>query len=577
MFDEIPEKNTFSWNALLIGYSCNGMDLDTLSLFSHWLSSVSPVAKPDHFTVTCVLKSLSSLFPEWILAKMMHCFVIQNGFDSDIFVTNPLITYYLRCDDVTSARTLFDGAPERDVVTWNSMIAGYSHGGYYEDCKRFFTEMLNLEGLRPNGVTILSVLQACAQSNDLALGMDVHRLVVEDKIEIDLSLCNALITLYAKCGSLDYARELFDNMSEKDEITYGTIISGYMVHGFVDKALDLFHELENPGLSTWNAVISGLVQNNRCEGILELFRRMQSLGFRPNSVTLSSILPSLSHLSYMKGGREIHGYAIRNRFDRNIYVATALIDIYAKMGSLHDAQRIFYHLRARTVIVWTTIIAAHAVHGDAYTALDLFDDMLDGGTDPDPVTLTAVLTACGHSGMVDRAWENFDSMLVKYGFEPSLEHYACMVGVLGRAGKLSEAMQFISKMPIEPSAKVWGALLNGASVCGDIEIGKIACEHLFEIEPESTGNYVIMANLYSRAGRWDEAEEIRQRMNSLGLDKVPGNSWIEMSEGLHCFVAKDASNERMEEIYETLNGLIEVMREEGCGLTEEIDEESACD
>lgn len=575
MFDEIPNKNTFSWNALLIGYSFNGMDLDTLSLFSHWLSSVSPTAKPDHFTVTCVLKSLSSLFPEWILVKMMHSFVIQNGFDWDIFVINPLITYYLRCDDMASARTLFDGMPERDVVTWNSMISGYSQGGYHEDCKRLFTKMLNLEGLRPNGVTVLSVLQACAHSNDILLGLDVHRVVIENKIEIDLSLCNALITLYAKCGSLDYARELFDNMSEKDEITYGTLISGYMFHGFADKALDLFRKMKIPGLSTWNAVISGLIQNNHCEGVLELFREMQTLGFRPNSVTISSILPSLSHLSYMKGGRELHGYAIRNKFDRNIYVATALIDIHAKMGSLHEAQRIFDQLRERSVIVWTSIISAHAVHGDAYMALDLFEEMLDNGTHPDPVTFTAVLSACGHAGMVDKAWETFDSMLVRYGIEPSVEHYACMVGVLGRAGELSEAMKFISKMPMEPSAKVWGALLNGASVCGDIEIGKIAFDHLFEIEPECTGNYVIMANLYSRAGRWDEAEEIRQRMNSLGLDKIPGNSWIEMSEGLHSFVAKDVSNERAEDIYETLDGLVEVMREERCDLMDEMEKENA--
>ncbi|KAL7170004.1 hypothetical protein ACSBR2_034957 [Camellia fascicularis] len=576
LFDEIPHRNTFSWNALLIGYSFNNMYIETLELFCHWLSSQSASAKPDNFTITSVLKALSALFPDLKLAKMFHCFVVQNGFDSDTFVMNPLVTYYARCDDIGSARTLFDTMPERDLVTWNSMISGYSQEGYYEDCKRLFREMLGLEGLRPNGVTVVSVLQACAQSNDLVFGMDVHQFIISNEIEMDLSLCNSIIALYAKCGSFDYARELFENMSEKDEITYGAIISGYMVHGFVDQALDLFQEMKTPGLSAWNAVISGLVQNNRHEGVLELFREMQSFSLRPNSVTLSSILPSLSHFSNLKGGKEIHAYAIRNRFDRNIYVLTAIIDTYAKLGFLEGAQRVFEQSKDRSVIVWTAIISAHAAHGDANTALDLFDKMLNNGIMPDPVTFTAVLAACAHSGAVDEAWKNFDSMLGKYNIHPSVEHYACMVGVLSRAGQLSKAVEFISKMPFEPSAKVWGALLNGASVFGDVEIGKFVCDYLFEIEPENTGNYIIMANLFSRAGRWEEAEKVREKMKSIGLTKIPGSSWIETSVGLHSFIAKDVSNERTEEIYEMLDRLLGLMREEGYVLMDEFDEESIC-
>ncbi|GFZ02323.1 pentatricopeptide repeat (PPR) superfamily protein [Actinidia rufa] len=576
VFDQIPHRNTFSWNALLIGYSFNNLHIDALRLFSHWLSTISMAAKPDNFTVTSVLKALSSLFPELNLAKMFHCFVIQNGFDSDIFVMNPLVTYYSKCDDICSARKLFDTMPERDVVTWNSMIAGYSQEGYYEDCKRLYKEMLGLGDLRPNGVTVVIVLQACAQSNDLVFGIDVHQLIIANGIEMDLSLCNSLISLYAKCGSVDYARELFENMSEKDEITYGAIISGYMAHGFVDLALDLFQEMKSPGLSTWNAVISGLIQNNRHEGVLELFRELQSVNLMPNSVTLSSILPSLSHFSNLKGGKEIHAYAIRNSFDSNIYVATAIIDTYAKLGFLQGAQRVFDQSKYSSVIVWTAIISAYAAHGDANTALDLFDKMVNSGTQPDPVTFTAILAACAHSGMVDEAWENFDAMLVKYSIQPSVEHYACMIGVLSRAGKLSEAVEFISKMPIEPSAKAWGALLNGASVSGDVELGKFACDHLFEIETENTGNYIIMANLFSRAGRWEEAEKVREKMMSLGFKKIPGSSWIETSEGLQSFIVKDVSNERSEEIYGVLDGLLELMREEGYVLMDELDEESIC-
>ncbi|XP_058222071.1 pentatricopeptide repeat-containing protein At2g37310-like [Rhododendron vialii] len=576
VFDEIPHRNTFSWNALLAGYSFNDMHVETLKLFSNRLSSPSGFTKPDNFTITSVLKALSSLFPDLKLAKMFHAFVVQNGFDSDVFTMNPLVTYYSRCDDVASARKLFDAMPEKDIVTWNSMIAAYSQEGYYEDCKRLYREILDLEGLRPNGVTVLSVLQACGQSNDLLFGMDVHQFIVANDIEMDLSICNSLIALYAKCGSLDYARELLENMSEKNEVTYGAIISGYMVHGFVEQALDLFQEMKSPALSVWNAVISGLVQNNRPEGALELFREMPSSELRPNSVTLSSILLSVSHFSNLKGGKEIHAYAIRNSFYRNVYVTTAIIDTYAKLGFLYGAQRVFDQSKDRSVIVWTAIISAHAAHGDANAALDLHEKMLNNGTQPDPVTFTAVLTACSHSGVVDEAWKNFDAMLVKYRIQPTVEHYACMVGVLSRAGKLSEAVEFISKMPIEPSAKVWGALLNGASVFGDVELGMFVCDRLFEIEPENTGNYIIMANLFSRAGRWEEAEKVREKMKNLGLKKIPGSSWIETSGGLQTFIAKDVTNERTEEIYAMLDRLLYFMRDQGYVLMDEFDEEALC-
>ncbi|KAK3012960.1 hypothetical protein RJ639_008997 [Escallonia herrerae] len=257
VFDEIPHRNTFSWNALLIGYSSQNRHLETLKLFSTFLSSLSALAKPDNFTITCVLKALSSLLPDAKLAEMIHSFVKKNGFVSDVFVVNPLVTCYCRCDDIVSARNLFDEMPDRDIVSWNSMIGGYSQGGFYEDCKALFRDMLRLENVRPDEVTVVSVLQACAQPNDLVLGMDVHQFVVESKIEMDLTVCNTLISLYAKSGSIDYARDLFEEMSERDEVTYSAIISGYMANGFVDKAMDLFCKMEKPALSAWNAVISG--------------------------------------------------------------------------------------------------------------------------------------------------------------------------------------------------------------------------------------------------------------------------------------------------------------------------------
>ncbi|XP_057972263.1 pentatricopeptide repeat-containing protein At2g37310 isoform X2 [Malania oleifera] len=542
-------------------------------LLEMWPCIRSPQGvKPDNYTITCVLKALAAVYTDSSLGREIHSFVLRHGFDVDVFVINALITYYARCDDLGSARRLFDWMPEKDIVSWNSMIAGYSQGGYYDQCGSLYMEMIVSAGLRPDGMTLVSVLQACAQLKDLIFGMEVHKFVIENKIEMDLSVCNAVIGLYAKCGSLDYATELFEEMSERDEITYGSIISGYMVHGFVHKAMGLFREMKKPALSTWNAVISGLVQNGQHIGILELVREMLASGFRPNAVTLSSILPAYSYFSNLKGGKQIHGYAVRNNYFHNIYVATAIIDTYAKSGFIHGAHRIFDQSKDRSVIIWTAIISAYTAHGEANAALNLFAEMVYKGTQPDPVTFTAVLAACAHSGVVDEAQNIFNTMVSKYGIQPSVEHYACMVGVLSRAGRLSEAVEFISKMPIEPSAKVWGALLNGVSVSGDVELGKFVCDRLLEIEPENTGTYIIMANLYSQAGRWEEAERMRERMKRIGLKKIPGSSWIETRGGLRCFIAKDTSNERTKDIYCVLEGLLELMREEGYVMQDGFDE-----
>ncbi|KAL4591953.1 hypothetical protein LXL04_004930 [Taraxacum kok-saghyz] len=576
VFDEIPNKNTFSWNALIMGYSMNNNHTDTLKLFGSFLSVSSIFVKPDHYTVTCVLKALSSLGYGSSFAKTFHCYIIRNGLDCDIFVVNALITAYCRCDDVVTARTLFDLAPDKDLVSWNSMMAGYSQGGSYENCKELYLKMLDLEHLTPNEFTVISILQACAQSNDLDLGMKVHKFVIDNQIKTDLPVCNAFITMYAKCGSLDYAHKLFDEMSERDEITYGSLISGYMLHGFVDKAMNLFTEMKKPGLSTWNALISGHFQNKHYEKVIDLFREMQLHKFKPNSVTVSNILPTLSHLSNLKGSKETHAYAIRNIYNKNIYVATGIIDTYAKLGFLNGARIAFNQSQSKSVVIWTSIISAYSSHGDAKTTLELFHTMINQNTRPDPVTFTSVLSACAHCGFVNEAWKIFKTMLPKYNIEPSMEHYACMVGVLSRALKLNEAVDFIKKMPFDPNEKVWGALLHGASICNDVEIGRIAFNHLFQIEPENTGSYVIMANLYSRAGKWEEAEGVRVMLERFGLKKIPGCSWIETRSGMKCFVAKDLSDGKTDEMYCVLDGLVKMMREERYDVSEDFIEEGVC-
>ncbi|KZV26150.1 pentatricopeptide repeat-containing protein [Dorcoceras hygrometricum] len=478
VFDLIPSKNVFAFNALLIAYCVHNHHAETLTQFFSLLSgkNVCPglvQVEPDAFTMSCVLKAMSEVVAdEPLLTRMIHCYVMKKGFFSDLFVGNGLMTYYSRSDDPLSAKGLFNEMPDKDLVSWNAMIAGYSQGGFYKECKDLYKVMLDSRELKPDAVTVISTLHACAQSNDLIFGMEVHRYVIDNRIEMDLSVCNAIMAVYAKCGSLDYAKELFEEMSEKDEISYSTIISGYMVHGQVEEAMMIFRKMRQPALSTWNAVISGQVQNNKYDEVIDLVRQMR-------------------------------------------YMLTLL-----------KTRRVFDISKIRSVIVWTSIISAYATHGDANFALSLFDKMLMGKTKPDEVTFTAVLAACARGGLLDKALEIFDSLLPKYGVQPLVNHYACVVVCMSRAGRLSQALKFVEEMPIEPSAKVWGALLSGASEFGDVELGKFVFDHLMELEPDNPSNYIIMANLYSDSGRWEEAEKVRETLKKLGLKKVAGSSRV---------------------------------------------------
>ncbi|KAH7672014.1 TPR-like protein [Dioscorea alata] len=572
VFDDIPQKNLFAWNAMLLGYALHGAyPLHALNLFS---SLVGSSLCPDAISVSAVLKSLSSCLISslpWLAEDAIHCFIVRRGFDADLFVSNGLITVYSKFDDLVSARKVFDEMPMRDIISWNSIISGYSQAGYHDECLRLYSEMKHgLDGLVPNGITVASVLHSCAQIKDLAFGMDVHQFAVEKDVEMDLVVWNSIVGFYAKCGSLQYARRLFEGMPMRDGVSFSAMINGYMNYGVVDQAMILFQRIMNPVLSVWNAVIAGLSQNNRHPDVLAMLHEMQNSGFQPNSVTLSSVLPALSFYSTLLGAKQVHAYAIRNDFDNNIYVTTALIDAYAKAGSLSLANRVFDGNGAGSVIVWTAIISAHAAHGDADAALSLFSKMLDACVRPDAVTITAVLTACAHAGAVNEALEIFNHMLPEYGASPGLEHHACIVGVLSRAGQLQEAFKFISRMQLEPNAKVWGALLNGAAVFGNVDLGEFAFNQLFEIEPENTGNYIVMANLYSKSGRWKEAKVVREKMRDVGLTKIPGCSWIEMNDGLHVFVARDTSNSHSKELYVLMEGLVGLMRGEGYVIQDDL-------
>ncbi|XP_052150201.1 pentatricopeptide repeat-containing protein At2g37310 [Oryza glaberrima] len=527
VFDSIPQPSLFAWNAILISLSLHSPDPSAaVRLFA------SSAVSPDEITLSTLLRSLAASGPALspLVTGELHAVAFLRGFGSDLFVSNALITAYANAGDMRSARAVFDEMPRRDVVSWNSLISACARACWYRECLDLFQEFVRVrcsdgDGVGPNGVTVTSVLHACAQLKVVDFGIGVHRFAAESGLDMDMVVWNSIIGFYAKCGRLQYARQLLDGMTRKDSISYSAMITGYMNNGHVEEGMQLFRQASARGISMWNSVIAGLVQNGRQSDVLRLLQEMIASKVLPNSATLSIVMPSVPSFSTLLGAKQAHGYAIRNDYDQSIRLVSALIDAYAKAGFLDTARKVFKLTEHRSTIVWTSIISAVAAHGEAVEALSLFNQMITAGAKPDTVTFTTVLSACAHSGKVAEARKVFNSMQAVFGISPVIEQYACMVSALSRAGMLKEAVKLVNKMPFEPNAKVWGALLNGAAVVGDVEFGRYAFDRLFIIEPKNTGNYIVMANLYSNAGKWEEAETIRSMLWGVGLEKVPGCTW----------------------------------------------------
>jgi pentatricopeptide repeat protein len=467
---------------------------------------------------------------------------------------------------VEDARQVFDKMSQRNVISWTSMISGYAKNGYCDQALDLFHEMqlsgiepnviswtaliagyvqsgrghdalvifcrMRKVGITPNSITVANVLSACIVSASLKQGKEIHSYVIRSGFESNVVVGTELLNLYAKFGSIDNACHIFDRMPERDVVL-------------------------------WTRMIGMCTENEHSIEALKLFREMQLAGVKPNTFTITSALPACAHLAVLHRGKEIHGYIIRQAFGINAIVGSALISMYTKCGSVEDACRVFNNINQRDVVLWTVMIAGYAMHGHGEEALNLFILMQQEGVKPDHITFVGVLSACSHAGLVNEGWQHFNLMSQEYQITPRVEHYACMVDLLGRAGRLDEALDFISKMPLEPNATVWGALLAACKIHCNIELGEQVARHLFELEPENAGNYVLLANVYAAGGRWDGFANVRKIMNDRRLKKPPGCSWIEVRNKVYTFFVGDRSHPQTDKIYAKLADLTMQMESAG--------------
>ncbi|GAB2273351.1 hypothetical protein Dimus_008149 [Dionaea muscipula] len=552
VFNQIPHPNVYIWNTMIRGYCKTQNPVVGFGLFCEM---VRESADMDSRSFVFALKACG-LFMGVREGKSVHCRAWKMGFDSKSLVRNGLIHFYSVSGDLECARKLFDACSERDVVTWTTMIVGYVQQNDHDEAVRVFDAMV-LHDVAPNEITMIAMLSACAHKRDLDLGKSMCKYVEKKNVDCSLNLMNAIMDMYVKCGCLMTAREFFDEMDWKDVFSWTIMIDGYAKGGKLSLARSLFDEAPVKNIVCWNAMIAGYSQNNRPNEAIRLFRDMVGVGLVPIEATLVCVLSACAQSGSLDMGRWIHHYyAHQSLIKSSIVLSNALIDMYAKCGCIYTAESLFNEMPERDLVSWNSMIVGFADHGHESKALMLFENMKDLGINPDGITFIGVLSACSHGGLVTKGRSYFSDMEKIFGLEPKVEHYACMIDLLGRAGLIAEAYELIEKMPMEPDEAAWGALLNACRMHGNAELGKLAAFKLIDIDPGDSGSYALLANLCAAKKLWSDVISVRSMMKEKGIKKTPGHSSIEVEGELHEFSVADKSHPRYKDVYRVLDEIV---------------------
>ncbi|RYQ80454.1 hypothetical protein Ahy_Scaffold1g106858 isoform A [Arachis hypogaea] len=501
LFDQSPQPNKFMYNHLIKGYSNSDDPIRSLLLYRQM---VNAGISPNEFTIPFVVKTCACKSLYWE-AVILHAHAIKLGMGSHACVQNAFLSAYVACRLINSARKVFDDISDRTLVSWNSIIGGYAKLGFCKEAILLFREMQKLDVV-PDVITLVCLLSVSSKHGNLELGRFMHLYIIATGIAIDSIVTNALIDMYAKCGHLQYAECVFDQMLDKNVISWTCMVNAYANYGLIDYALEMFNRMPVKNVVSWNSIICCHVQEGKY-----------------------IVLSSCSHMGDLELGKQAHNYIGNNNITLSVTLCNALIDMYAKCGALQTAMDIFFGMPKKNVVSWNVAIGALALHGFGEEAIDMFEKMRGSGLFPDEITFTGLLSACSHSGLVDKGRYYFDIMSSKFGISPGVTHYACMVNLLGRGGLLGEAMALIKGMPMKPDVVVWGALLGACRTHGNLEIGKQIMKQLLELGRYNSGLYVLLSNMYSESQRWDDMRKIRKIMDESGIKKCWAISSIEIN------------------------------------------------
>ncbi|XP_015577831.2 pentatricopeptide repeat-containing protein At5g06540 [Ricinus communis] len=479
--------------------------------------------------------------------KIIHAYMIRTHTIVDVFSTSRLISFSIDKNLLDYALQVFYQIQNPNLFIFNAFIRGYSGSESPGQSFHFYIQSQRL-GIFPDNLTYPFLVKACTQLGSIDMGMQAHGHVVRHGFENDVYVQNSLVNMYSNLGDIRAASYIFQTMSQLDVVSWTSMIAGYNKSGDVESARKLFDKMPEKNLVTWSTMISGYAKNNCFNKAIELYNVLQSEGVQANETVMVSVMSSCAHLGALELGEKAHDYVVRNKITVNLILGTALVDMYARCGSIDKAVQVFDELGEKDALSWTALIAGFAMHGHAEKALQYFSEMIRTGLTPRDITFTAVLSACSHRGLVERGMKIFETMKRDYCVEPRLEHYGCMVDLLGRAGKLTEAEKFVLDMPVKPNAPIWGALLGACRIHKNAEIAERVGKTLIELLPEHSGYYVLLSNIYARTNKWKNVENMREMMKVRGVKKPPGYSLIEIKGKVHKFTIGDTIHPEIEKI-----------------------------
>ncbi|MED6171467.1 hypothetical protein PIB30_040986 [Stylosanthes scabra] len=572
LFYEMPEKNVISWNSMVAGMVKNGEWDEAKMVFEQtpeknvasWNGMISGYVEKGRMNEARVL------FEE------MGC--------RNVVTWTSMISGYCRIGNVDEAYNLFQTMSEKNVVSWTAMIGGFTWNGLYAKALSLFLEM-RLSNTKPNSETFVSLAYACAGLGSPTLGKQLHAYIIvngwkldnydgrlhrslirmysafglmnsaQGLLETDVNNCdeqsfNIMINGYIQAGHLEKAEDLFHKVPIKNTIACTCMIAGYLSSGQVLKAYNLFNNMLDRDSLTWTSMIYGYVENELISEAINLFPEMIAHGVMPINSTFSVLFGAIGSVAYLEQGRQLHAMQLKTIYDYDLILENSLISMYAKCGEIEDAYRIFSSMLYRDKISWNTMIMGFASHGKASEALKEYKIMLEYGINPDGVTFLGVLTACAHAGLVDKGLELFRAMVNVHGLQPGIEHCISMINLLGRAGKVKDAEEFVLRLPIEPNYAIWGALLGICRLNGntDVDVARHAAKRLLELDPLNVPGHIALCNVYAANNCHIEGASLRKEMRLKGMRKTPGCSWILVKGRVHVFSSGDIP-EAQEDIY----------------------------
>ncbi|KNA14866.1 hypothetical protein SOVF_103370 [Spinacia oleracea] len=631
LFKTMQEKDSVSHSTMISGFYQSRLYMRSLEWFTRMVCEFG--THPNRVACISALSSCASV-KSLIHGKEIHAFVIKSGLDIDEFVLNGLLEFYMKCCFVGYAEQLFRsfvGSARENTVLWNVMILGYVENSYYSQALFSFIEMMVL-GVKPDSSTMVAVLVLCVESLNLAVGKQIHALIIKFGLDLDVRVGTSLIDMYFNCVNPDSGLQLFDSFHTHNLVMWGTVITNCARSGYSRKALDRFaagleHGYRDSvillaalracssltvkligmlihgmavklGLETdtyigsalidmymkcqdvpcaqkvflmlpikdevvWSCLISGYTHNEYFDDAVRAFYKMHEHQIRPNAVIISCLLSICAHLYSNLQCKEIHGYMTRKGLlHTNILVNNSLVVSYARCGNLEGSRRVFQGMKERDEVSWNSMMLGLSLHGHVDEMLVLFTEMVKNGLNPDHQTFTAILSACSYTGRVAEGLKFFKSITEEHMLEPKLEQYTCLVDLLGRAGYVNQAYELITTMPLTPDDRIWGSLLGSCKIHGDERLAEIVANHIFELNPDSIGYRVLLANLYEDSNKWNEVTEQRSKIKDMGLKKSPGCSWIDVNNQIHVFTANDQRHDQVQDVYAMLKRLtMEIVRD----------------